>query len=645
MEHRLWQHTLGHDLVTQMHDHRIAAGHGFGCDPQRFPLQKKQQTSLGSGLLDRGAHQRLDQLFQNDFARHGLRHLDDRREVQMLNRRPDRGRRAGNSLVLPEVRMKLLELPHLAVGSPAKIPVAGVAQIEMRDLLKATRGVEARGQFIGERLILHEGIVARRADCLLIETLGVKFPAFEVGNLRVDQCDAILEVLGAIVRPDLELLLMCSHRLQVLLPVVGRSGPADCRVAERRAEVIFNRLRVRERPQQGVRAPGGIESRLDIARHETRLQLPDPIIGRGPRQGSASGQLVLKLPLIELSIVKSTEGRRQAAESPNQPELRGDEIDEEPEMDFPCEFEAILGLALRLGERIARRQHVPDQVGVAVGGVNDVSVPGGDIDTSAHQLASRLHVLSPWHDQVPEHDIDAGLEALQSASFDQLVPQATEFERGLVLAEACTGNDRQPLVGQARSIAVAALEGQIDRVGDDEHFAVLVSTRPRRFHLVQDVHGRQRSRIAHQRQFDKVIDRAAAEPGQDPLVFASSLVFGGMGRPVNAHTPEVVETDLDGAAALTESRVDIHAQAGDGGAVNDVGGSLPKNRQPFIGCCQCAGHKLALCTVEFERERKCATPLQAVVRQQRATGSEVGEGRAVGRRLPGAPAREQIEFG
>jgi hypothetical protein len=142
---------------------------------------------------------------------------------------------------------------------------------------------------------------------------------------------------------------------------------------------------------------------------------------------------MLKLPLVELSIVKSTEDRCQAAESPNEPELRGDEIDEECEMDFPCEFEAMVGLSLRLGERVACRQHVPDQVRVAVGGVNDVSVPGSHIDTSAHQLASRLHVLSPWHDQVPEHDIDAGLEALQSAPFDQLVPHATEFERGPIL--------------------------------------------------------------------------------------------------------------------------------------------------------------------------------------------------------------------
>ena len=123
----------------------------------------------------------------------------------MLNRRADRGRRAGNSLVLPQVRMKLLELPHLTVGSPTKVRVAGIAQIEMRDLLKATRRVETRGEFIGERLILHEGIVARSADCLLVETLSVKFPAFQACNLR-DNYSLLkkngFEVIG--VSPDTE---------------------------------------------------------------------------------------------------------------------------------------------------------------------------------------------------------------------------------------------------------------------------------------------------------------------------------------------------------------------------------------------------------------------------------------------------------
>ena len=82
------QRGLGHGLVAQLYDHRIAAGRGFGLHPQLGASRKNQQTSLGARLLDRGAHERLDQLFKDDLARDGLRHLDYGREIQMLDRRP-----------------------------------------------------------------------------------------------------------------------------------------------------------------------------------------------------------------------------------------------------------------------------------------------------------------------------------------------------------------------------------------------------------------------------------------------------------------------------------------------------------------------------------------------------------------------------
>ncbi len=45
--------------------------------------------------------------------------------------------------------MNLLELPYLAFGAPAEITVAGVPQIQVRDLLKAARRVESRSHFVG----------------------------------------------------------------------------------------------------------------------------------------------------------------------------------------------------------------------------------------------------------------------------------------------------------------------------------------------------------------------------------------------------------------------------------------------------------------------------------------------------------------
>ena len=78
-----------------MHDDRVAVGRGFRLDPRLSPARKDQQAALGARLLDRGAHERVEQFLQHDLAGDGLRHLDHGREVEVFDRRPDRARRSG----------------------------------------------------------------------------------------------------------------------------------------------------------------------------------------------------------------------------------------------------------------------------------------------------------------------------------------------------------------------------------------------------------------------------------------------------------------------------------------------------------------------------------------------------------------------
>jgi hypothetical protein len=112
-----------------------------------------------------------------------------------------------------EMRMKLFELAHLAIGSPTQIAGAGVLQIHTGDLLEATCRVEAGGQFIGERLIVNKAVGASRADGLFVEALGIKLPAFDPRYLGSDQRGAVLEIVRAIVRPGLELFVMRRQSL------------------------------------------------------------------------------------------------------------------------------------------------------------------------------------------------------------------------------------------------------------------------------------------------------------------------------------------------------------------------------------------------------------------------------------------------
>ncbi len=73
-------------------------------------------------------------------------------------RRPDRARRSGRGLFRSEARIQLIELPHLAVGSPAQVAVAGVAQVELGELVEAARPVEGGRALIGDRLVVDEAV-------------------------------------------------------------------------------------------------------------------------------------------------------------------------------------------------------------------------------------------------------------------------------------------------------------------------------------------------------------------------------------------------------------------------------------------------------------------------------------------------------
>ncbi|MNT39831.1 hypothetical protein D3C72_1761100 [compost metagenome] len=83
----------------------MAAGGRFGRNALPGAVVQDQQTPLRAGLLDRGTHQRVDQLVQEDFARHRLRDRDHRGEVQVFDRCADRPRRSRCWLFLAECRI------------------------------------------------------------------------------------------------------------------------------------------------------------------------------------------------------------------------------------------------------------------------------------------------------------------------------------------------------------------------------------------------------------------------------------------------------------------------------------------------------------------------------------------------------------
>src|ERR1700726_3064171 len=99
----------------------------------------------------------------------------------------------------------MFELSCLAVGAPTEIAVTRVTQIHASKLFKPTPRVEARGQFISERLVVGRAVRAGRADSLFVEVHGRAIAAFHPGDLGADQRCTVLEVFRTVLSPVLDL--------------------------------------------------------------------------------------------------------------------------------------------------------------------------------------------------------------------------------------------------------------------------------------------------------------------------------------------------------------------------------------------------------------------------------------------------------
>src|SRR5229473_5096012 len=100
------------------------------------------------------------------------------------------------------MRMKLFELPHLAGRAPAKIAAPRLPQIRVGDRIEAALRVEARGQLMGQALVLDEAVLARRVDGLFVEALRIQFPPFQTRELGANQCRPVCERCRTVVCPD-----------------------------------------------------------------------------------------------------------------------------------------------------------------------------------------------------------------------------------------------------------------------------------------------------------------------------------------------------------------------------------------------------------------------------------------------------------
>ena len=119
----------------------------------------------------------------------------------------------------------------------------GVSYVRMRDRFKTTRRVEARGQLVGERLIVDKAVCAGRADGLFVEALGIELAALNACNLRANQRGAVFEILRAIFCPYFQLSVVRRPEPRNAAVAGRQRGVTACGVGQRAIEVIFRRFK------------------------------------------------------------------------------------------------------------------------------------------------------------------------------------------------------------------------------------------------------------------------------------------------------------------------------------------------------------------------------------------------------------------
>src|ERR1043166_1280904 len=150
--------------------------------------------------------------------------------------------------------------------------------------------------------------------------------------------------------------------------------------------------------------------------------------------------MALDPQFVKLLIIKGAKCRRQSAQSPDQPELGGTDVDDKPEPRLLPKRESILGFVLHVGWASSRRQQDRVQARAAIRRKSEVAGPVRSLEPATQQITARLDMFCPRHDLICEADIGPGLEPLQLASFDQIIAELAEAKCDLVVTEMRPGD-------------------------------------------------------------------------------------------------------------------------------------------------------------------------------------------------------------
>ena len=126
---------------------------------------------------------------------------------------------------------------------------------------------------------------------------------------------------------------------------------------------------------------------------------------------------------------------------------------------------------------------------------------------------------------------------------------------------------------------------------------------------------RERHRIGHHRELDRVLDPVFPKLRPEPVKCVQRFLVCWMRRPVNAQGTQVAEADADRFAELVQVDVQIHLQARYLRPFDGVSSALRKYRQARFRIRLRAGQKLTFGEIELQIEDKVMPAVPCVVRQ------------------------------
>ena len=365
-----------HSLLSDCDLDRLLVGSGLGLDPRRVALQENEQAPLRAGMFERDRHQDFDEPVENDLAGYGLRGLDHRLNVQLLDGRAGRGGGAARRL-LAQMRVGLVHLPDFSVGAPPEIAVSSVPQIGMGDRLEAARRVEIRGKLVGEtpRSGRSRARAADRMACF-VQALGVQLRPVEARNLGANERRPVREVFGAVLRPESR----ATGDVPLAPPIcAGRSSAAH---PYRRPPREQSPRRNGIQPIQIASVLSRAVARLSFPPRQRTRSRPSKctpatcVSNTSTRQSPAedlSPNAARSRLLVELRVVGECEVQRTSTKNPNEPQLRDRDVDYETEPHPANDLEPILRLSLHVAEQISGAEKVRDQVDAAIGCIGKVA--------------------------------------------------------------------------------------------------------------------------------------------------------------------------------------------------------------------------------------------------------------------------------